>query len=106
MSSWVCVRREELPAANGLDRAGEEEAGREAAPGGALAHPARDRGIGAPTGRRVPAAHQRRRNRCGTGMKGLCDAGTRGERVPHSEARSGVVPGLTIVVTKSNRSGP
>ena len=94
MSSWVCVRREELPAATRGDCVGEEEAGRETTPGGALARPARDRGVGAPTGRRVPAAHQRRRNRCGTGVGGLRDAGTRGERVPHVEARSGVAPGL------------
>src|ERR1017187_1223538 len=79
---------------HGGDGVGEEEAGRETAPGGALARPARNRGVGAATGRRVPAAHQRGRNRCGAGVGGLCDAGTRGERVPHVEARSGIAPGL------------
>ena len=84
MASWVCVRREELPAA-------ESPA---AAPGSALARPAGDRRTGPATGRRVPASHQRGRNRRGAGLGGLRDAGARGERVSHAEARSGVASGL------------
>src|ERR1019366_1078597 len=79
---------------NGGDRSGEPEAGREAAPGGALACPARDPGTGAATGGCVPAAHQRGRNRRGAGLGGLCDVGARGERVSHAEAGSGVASGL------------
>src|ERR1039458_1691885 len=79
---------------NGGDCAGEEEAGRQAAPGRALACPTGDRGTVAATGRCVPASHQRGRNRRGASVGGLCDVGARGERVPHAEARSGVAPGL------------
>ncbi len=51
MSSWVCVRREELPAAAGETASGNQEAGRETALSGALACSARDSGTGAATGR-------------------------------------------------------
>jgi hypothetical protein len=56
---------------HGGERVREPEAGSETAPGGALACPAGDRGTGAASGRGVLAAHQRSRNRRGTGMGGL-----------------------------------
>src|ERR1035437_7069361 len=82
------------PHGHGGDCIREAETGRETAPGGALARPARDRGTGAATGGCVLAAHQRSRNRRGTGVGGLCDAGARGERVSYAEARPGIAPGL------------
>ena len=49
---------------------------------------------GATTGRRIPASHQRCRNRRCPGLGGLRDVGACGECVSHAEARSGVASGV------------
>src|ERR1051326_306635 len=78
----------------GRDNFREAKAGRKTAPGGALACPARDRGVGAATGGGVLTAYQRSWNRRRTGGGGLCNAGARGERVSHVEAWSGIAAAL------------